>query len=169
MLMHNSSSSSSCQSGRCGDITRPLSESKLALPPLAPTVPHYQQPTSSLQGQTSATPPPTSSISHTHARTELTGKHEHTHTHTYGCSHYLSHSHTYALILPFPYLWLSQQDVQVVTEHTCFHSGNPQRMMGCSSAGDGIGNRSSSHWRAAGRLGVLRFCDDNMTVEVAVI
>ncbi len=83
MLMHNSLSSSSCQSGRCGDITRPLSESKLAFPPLAPTAPHYQQPTSSLQCQTSATPPPTSSISHTHTRTEFTGKHLHTHTHTH--------------------------------------------------------------------------------------
>lgn len=136
MPMHNSSSSASRQSGRCGDITRPLSESKLALPPLAPTVPHYQQPTSSLQGQTSATPPPTSSTPRTHTCTELTGMHEHTQKEMFS----LTHSHT--LILPFPCLWLSQQDVQFATAHTCFHSRHPQRMMGGSSAGDGIGNPS---------------------------
>lgn len=166
MLMHNSSSSSSRQSGWCGDITRLLSESKLALPPLAPTVPHYQQPTSSLQGQTAATPPPTSSISHTH----MHWTHRYARGHTYRVfPHCLSHSHTSTLILPFPYLWLSQQEVQVSTEHTCFHSGHPQRMMWCSSAGYRIGNHSSSHWWAAKRASGVKFCDDTMTAEIAVI
>lgn len=65
-------------SSQRGDIRWPPSESKLALPPLTPTMSHYQQPRSSLQGQTSATLPPTSSISHSCTH-ELTGVHKHTH------------------------------------------------------------------------------------------
>lgn len=104
MLMHNSSSWSPRQSAQCGDIARPLSESKLALPPLAPTVSHYQQPTSRLQGQTSATPPPTSSTPHTdtHTSTDLTGIP--TSTYAKRCSLVLLHWHAISLIAPFPCL-----------------------------------------------------------------
>lgn len=85
--MHNSSSSSSHQSGWFGYIRLPLSESTLALPLLAPTGPHYQQPTSSLQGQPSATTPPTSSISRTHRHW----------THRY------AQAHAYKGVLTFPH------------------------------------------------------------------
>lgn len=72
--------------------------------------------------------------------------------------------HTLTLILPFPYLWLSQQDVQVATEHICFHSRHPQRIMGCLSAGERRGNRSSLHWWAD----TARFSHSNLRVEMQI-
>lgn len=152
--MHNISCLNFHQSGQCGDVTEPLSKSKLALLPLAPAVPHYQQQTLWLQGQTSAT---------------LTPFHI---THTYCPGTELTISHTskiYTIILPFPYLLSNEQDVRVVTEHTCFHSKHPQRIMVCSSTRDVIGNHSSAHWCAAGRARVVSFCDDNMAVLITVI
>lgn len=127
---------------------------------LAPTVPRYQQPRSSLQGQTSASPPPTSSLPRTHTHVQWIHRYAEAHARRDA----LAVFHTLTLILPFPYLWLSQQDVQVATEHICFHSRHPQRIMGCLSAGERRGNRSSLHWWAD----TARFSHSNLRVEMQI-
>lgn len=73
ILMRTGSSLSSHQSGDAVISVGHWVEPKLALPPLAPAVPHYQLLKSSLQGQTSAFLPPRRSTLphfHTHVRRE---------------------------------------------------------------------------------------------------